>query len=248
MGINILPFKLGELVRPYAIGKLSGVSKSSALATVVVERVLDIIFTMIFFVIVLLVTNLPKLLIYGSYFIIVIIVFVIAFLVFLFYQESRALKWADYIFKLFPDMVAAKLRHILESFIKGLHVFKATEHFVIIFVLTLLMWFGYTLSVYYGFYAFNLVEQYHLTIFSALVIIVFTAVGLMIPAAIGGFGTFHYFCQIGLNTMNVPDGLAVGYAVILHGVSFALISILGLIYLWKENMCLIDYQSDEEAE
>ena len=39
---NILP-RAGELARPYSIGKLEGISKSSALGTIVVERIMDIL-------------------------------------------------------------------------------------------------------------------------------------------------------------------------------------------------------------
>src|SRR5512140_3574978 len=37
---NVLP-RAGELARPYSIGKLEGISKSSALGTIVVERIMD---------------------------------------------------------------------------------------------------------------------------------------------------------------------------------------------------------------
>ncbi len=37
---NVLP-RVGELVRPYVAGKLEGISKSTALGTVVIERIID---------------------------------------------------------------------------------------------------------------------------------------------------------------------------------------------------------------
>ena len=42
MGNNILPARLGELLRAYSLGRSAGVSRSAALASVVVERILDI--------------------------------------------------------------------------------------------------------------------------------------------------------------------------------------------------------------
>ena len=44
---NILP-KVGEVVRPYAIGKLEKVSRSAAFGTVIVERIFDILSFMLF--------------------------------------------------------------------------------------------------------------------------------------------------------------------------------------------------------
>ena len=245
MGMNVLPMRLGEFVRPYAVGMLGGISKSSALATVVLERILDLVCLMVFFAIVVLVVDLPEWFIMGGYMVVAAIVGIITFLFLLYYQEKRALTWINNILRWFPKTISEKAKDILSKFIKGLHVFKASENYVAIIILTFLMWLGYTLSVYYGFYAFNLVEKYDLNLFSALVIIVFTAVGLMIPSAPGGIGPFHYLCQEGMNLMGVSPGEAVGFAFFNHAVSFTLNSILGVAYLWKENLRLVDIRQGE---
>ena len=245
MGLNILPMRLGEFVRPYAIGKLGGVSKSSALATVVLERMLDLVCLMLFFAIVILVVDLPEWFITASYAVVATIAVIIVFLVLLYFQEKRALEWLYYVLNWFPKRISEKAKDIMGKFMKGLYVLKTSKHYLVIIILTFLMWLGYTLSVYYGFYAFNLIHKYDLNLFSALVIIVFTAVGLMIPSAPAGIGPFHYFCQEGMKFMNVSPGESVGYAVFIHAVSFALISILGVIYLWKENLRLVDIQQGD---
>lgn len=50
MGILLLPARTGELLRPYLISQQKGVDVRSALATVVVERILDGLTIMGFFV------------------------------------------------------------------------------------------------------------------------------------------------------------------------------------------------------
>ena len=51
MCIMVFPLRLGEFVRPYLIRQVDGVSASGALATVIVERVIDgLIFVALFFV------------------------------------------------------------------------------------------------------------------------------------------------------------------------------------------------------
>ncbi len=242
MAINVLPMRLGELVRPYAIGVLGGISKSSALATIVVERVLDMVFLMIFFAIVLFIVELPPWFVQGSYAILVIIAVALAFLLFLFIQEKRAVAFVRYILRWFPDSVADKAAAILESFIRGLHAFRENRQYIRIILFSVFMWLGYMLSVYYGFYAFGFMEKYGLNLFSALVIIVFTSVGLMIPAGPAGVGTFHAFCQEGMAFMGVTMGEGLGYAILIHTVSFAVIAVLGIYYLWKENLKLMDLQ------
>ena len=49
MANNLLPMRLGELVRSYYIGERENISKTSALVTIFVERVLDAL-TLLFFI------------------------------------------------------------------------------------------------------------------------------------------------------------------------------------------------------
>jgi len=134
----------------------------------------------------------------GSYAILAIIAGIVAFLLFLFIQEKRAVSIVRYLLRWLPGSVADTAARILTSFIKGLHAFRDNRHYIRILAYSVLMWIGYTLSVYWGFYAFGFTEQYDLNLFSALVIIVFTSVGLMIPAGPASVGTFHAFCQEGM--------------------------------------------------
>ena len=48
MANNLLPMRMGELVRSYYLGQREGISKTSALATIFVERVLDAIVLLFF--------------------------------------------------------------------------------------------------------------------------------------------------------------------------------------------------------
>ena len=49
MANNLLPMRLGELVRSYHVGEREGVSKTSALMTIFIERILDAL-TLLFFI------------------------------------------------------------------------------------------------------------------------------------------------------------------------------------------------------
>ena len=49
MANNLLPLRLGELVRSYYVGEREGISKTASLATILVERVLDAL-TLLFFI------------------------------------------------------------------------------------------------------------------------------------------------------------------------------------------------------
>ena len=48
MANNLLPMRIGELVRSYYVGEREGISKTAALATIFVERVLDALTLLLF--------------------------------------------------------------------------------------------------------------------------------------------------------------------------------------------------------
>ncbi|MDD3642101.1 MAG: lysylphosphatidylglycerol synthase transmembrane domain-containing protein, partial [Candidatus Krumholzibacteria bacterium] len=54
MANSVLPVRLGEFVRAYVIGRKERISKSSAFATIVVERIIDGVTVLAFFVAVVL--------------------------------------------------------------------------------------------------------------------------------------------------------------------------------------------------
>ena len=49
MAISLLPVRMGEIVRPYLISQKSPVKLGSSLATIVVERIFDMLTLMIFY-------------------------------------------------------------------------------------------------------------------------------------------------------------------------------------------------------
>ena len=48
MANNLLPLRLGEVVRSYYVGEREGVSKTAALATILVERLMDALTLIVF--------------------------------------------------------------------------------------------------------------------------------------------------------------------------------------------------------
>ena len=59
MANNLLPARLGEFVRAYIMGKKEGISKSSTLATIVLERIFDGLALLFFLAFISLLFSLP---------------------------------------------------------------------------------------------------------------------------------------------------------------------------------------------
>ncbi len=245
---NVFPLRMGEFLRAFAIGKSQKISKSSAFATVFVERfILDFVPLLLVLALTfsLFASILGDEIKYGGYLISVITCFVIALVIVL-------IKWTDATVEKLKQILPARLfrfvEHFLPSFTKGCLVFKKAEHYFAITGLTFLVWVLYILSIYFSFFIFDFPEKYGLNISASLVVLVFASFGIMIPASPGYVGTFHYFCALSLNALGVgiPDGEVKSFALVSHLLNMLPVSIIGLIYFWRENLHFSDAVAEKE--
>ncbi|MCH8018880.1 flippase-like domain-containing protein [candidate division KSB1 bacterium] len=245
---NIFPLRMGEFLRAFAIGKSQKISKSSAFATVFVERfILDFVPLLLVLVLTfsLFASILGDEIKYGGYLISVITCFVIALVIVL-------IKWTDATVEKLRQILPAKLfkfvEHFLPSFTKGCLAFKKAEHYLAITVLSVLVWALYILSIYFSFFIFDFPAKYGLDISASLLVLVFASFGIMIPASPGYVGTFHYFCALSLNALGagIPDGEVKSFALVSHLMNILPISIIGLFYFWRENLHFSDAVAEKE--
>ena len=239
---NFIP-RGGEIARPYALGKLENISISSSLATVIVERVLDVL-TLLVLVIFVLIYN-YEILIYNFPWlkiavIVSLIISVLGFAVFILLslKTEFAFKIIKRLVSFLPEKVSLKIESLLKSFVEGLLIIKDPKNYFFIFVSTLLLWFAYTIQWYIPFYSFNMVDDYSLTIISALILNVIVAIGIMIPVP-GATGTYHAFCIQALTGLFfVNKATAAAYATVTHAVGLIGISIVGFYFFIHDNIKL----------
>jgi hypothetical protein len=71
---------------------------------------------------------------------------------------------------------------------------------------------------------------------SSFLVTTLLVVGVAVPTP-GAVGGFHTMYKFGVVTFfGVPDDRAVGAAVVLHAVSFVPVTLLGLVFMFKEGL------------
>ncbi len=230
---SLLP-RFGELARPYAINKLERIPLSTAIGTVIVERVIDVISLVAIFALSLAFFREPirrafpwmesgsAVLLAGS----------IAFLVFTLFltlKSEQTIAFVDRFLHLVPARFASRVEGVLRTFIDGLLVIHNREKYLMIGLLTALLWFLYTLQFYVVFFAFASTAS--LDLLAAMVVMVISSVGILIPMP-GGTGTFHLFCSQGLSLLfGIPTAQALSYATVTHAIGLIFLLIFGSFFL-----------------
>lgn len=248
MGNSVLPARLGELIRPYVLGKKENLSISAALATVVVERIFDGICMLFLLAIVLLFfapaissntndfINLPRIRLI-SYTFLAVNIAILIFLYLLIKYPDKSVTIIKKIFGFLPVHWVDKLGHLLLSFVDGLHILHQPKQIFLASFYSFAVWITVAIEILFVQYAFHLGS---LPLSAPIFIMIIVAIGVMLPSAPGYVGPYHAACRGALVLLGVEVNTAIGFAVILHASQVIVVILVGFYYLWKEGLKLSD--------
>jgi uncharacterized protein (TIRG00374 family) len=229
MAISLLPVRMGEIVRPYLISQKSPVKLGSSLATIVVERIFDMLTLMIFLLIVLVEVELPQWIFRSAVSILLIFIPLLFLLIFLAVKREFSSKGVDRILSKLPQKLSSRLMRLFHSFIDGLQILPDLKRTISVVLLSLLIWGLVGSATYILFYAFPSMDQ--LPLAAGFAVLVITALGVTLPTAPGFIGNYHFSCVIGLTLFDVPKTDALTFAILLHFLQLAVMILLGVICL-----------------
>ena len=237
---NVLP-KVGELVRPYAIGKLENISRSAALGTLIVERIFDVISFLIMIALIPLIYSGPLLQVFpwlqatGIWITALTFAFIAVF-TFLMLRRDVVVRILNFFTRHLSERRAVQVERITHSFLDGFLFLKEPKHYFIIAFQSVMVWGLYIIMMYLPFFAFGLTEKYSLDIRAAMVLQAISSLGYMAPTP-GATGPYHYFTVQALTKLyDVDDDLARSYATVTHAVGYLGITFLGLYYFWTDKL------------
>ncbi len=227
MAIGVLPARLGEFVRPYLVKQHSGVRMSATMATVVLERLFDLLTLMVLLFIVLVKIDLPPEIFKAGCIMLTVSLVLLAFFMVLGTRQEFAERLVARVVGWLPDRIGKAVGHFAEAFLEGLQLLPDIKRTAWVLLLSLCIWLMTGLSNYFMFYAFGM----DLSVFNAFAILAIVALGVMIPAAPGFIGTYHYACVLGLTAFGILKSEAFSYAVALHFMQMAPVILIGLVLL-----------------
>jgi hypothetical protein len=234
MLIVAIPARIGEFARPYLITRKSTIKMSSALGSIVLERVFDLLAIVILLPIVMFFTPLPPWMITSGILLLLIVAVILCLLILLVAKKTFAMGLVYALLKRLPDRFSLKLEGMVEYFIEGFRVIERPRLFAYIFFLSLLVWLANVLSIYAMFFALG----FDLSFMAALTVMIILIFGITIPTAPGFVGNWHYFTMIGLLIFGISKTDAMTFAIVHHALCTTLTVILGLIFLPSNTLSI----------
>ena len=242
----LMPAHLGELLRAYVLGKKRGVSASSTFATIVVERIIDVLALLLLMVFAVFVYPFPDWINKAGYAMLIGTVGLFVFLILLKKYFAFFERFVRLFLKPLPKKLQEKLGRGIRSFVLGLVPLRSAWDYPVVAVLSVVIWACYGFIIHLVLYAFDFVSVYHLPWSTSLIVLVVTTIGIVVPSSPGYVGTYHWLCQISLAMFGVPAGPALSFAILTHGVNFLPVLIAGLILAYYEGVEIFKVQ-DKDA-
>ena len=221
---NLLPARMGEVVRAYVLGRKSDVSVSLALAITFLERLLDGLTITLILVLAGCVAPLPP---WGRRLLgVAALVFVSATLAVALITTARrfVLEVARRVTGPLPPPVARRLLDILERAVGATDCLRDATLAGKILLLSVAVW------VVEGTMFLVVLPAFHLAaspVMAAMALSV-TNLGILVPSSPGYIGPFHYFCMQALLMFGVPQETALGYAIMVHLLYYVPVTLWGL--------------------
>ena len=210
---NILPFKLGEILKSLVLSNETKNSNSDVLSSVVVEKFLDLISLLVFSLICLLISPVVDIGETSLFF----LVFIIGMIIILSLVILLLVKY------LFQNLKS------VDNFFQNLKMMKerlSLQEIILSNIYGTIIWLVYWMNVHLIFKAFD----FNIEAYESLLILVVASIINSIPSLPGAVGTFHLGLRSVIEGLNILNINAESLITILHLYGYLSLSLVGLFY------------------
>ncbi|MDQ3069182.1 MAG: flippase-like domain-containing protein [Acidobacteriota bacterium] len=235
----LLPARAGELIRPWMLSRETGISASAAFATVIVERLFDLVAVLALFCVWRLLPAPPGAAEIEGVTAAAIIAGVagvaalgVTFL--LAGHSERVGALSTLLVRVLPARAATAVVALVQKFARGLAIMRRPGPIVLALGLSLLLWASIGVSTWVTSRAFGITFPFPASFLLSLFLIVGVAVPT--PGGIGGFHAAYSFAVTRL--FGATQEQAVACAIVLHAVSFVPVTLVGLVIMAKAGLTI----------
>ena len=219
---NVLPARLGEVVRAHVVGKSAGIKRTVAFSSILVERIFDgsaIVFLLILGTQSLTLPDwadevrIGGLGLFSAALICVLLVGV--------FHEFVSTS----ITRMIPHQGAAEA---LIGLSEGVALaVRNIRTLVLIITSSIAIWLIESAMFAYCMQAF----AFNTSFSAAMFVMAIVNLGVLIPSSPGGLGVFQYFAVLALTFLGIENAPATAYAIVIHLAQYLPVTIIGLLWL-----------------
>ncbi|MDQ7029293.1 MAG: lysylphosphatidylglycerol synthase transmembrane domain-containing protein [Ardenticatenia bacterium] len=226
---NVLPARVGDVVRSYVVAEWTGIRLAHVLSTTVLERLVDsLIIVVLFFLLIPLFPISARL---GGVAFLVLVGILVLFVV-VTWQRHRLHAWLMRALEHLPGVDGQKWASSLSNALAAFEVVRTPRALMVTLGWSVLVW-GEGILVYW-----LVLRAFGLEVSPAVaaLAIVAAALGLALPSAPAGVGTYEGAVLGALLLVGVEENAARGAVITLHAVNFVTLNAAGIWSLARRGM------------
>ena len=250
---NVLPVRLGELVRSYFLNIREGVSKTTALATILIERVADGMALLLLVGVVAI--FIPPVDLFRSIgeltrvpWLLLTMMLSVPFFSFAFLLVSMAVwperveRFMERVLSYLPARARPMASFLSSRFLQGLAALRHPDRLGKIVALSIPVW-TFEASLFF-LIALGFGLDDYFSIWKLMGVLILTTatsnLGTIIPSGGGGVGPFEFFAQATLVYFAVDVSVASAYVLVVHASLLVPVTIIGMAYASLSNHTLTE--------
>ena len=227
-----IPGRVGDLARAYLIGDITDQSVAFALGTVALEKMMDLVMSVLLFVTLLPFVVFPVWLQSWGVTTALAPVGLFGFTMLVAYQQRRALRLLAGLVRLLPPFLRPGVLQQMEQALDSLEALRNPRAQLQLWMLSAVGWGMAAMTNYLLFLALALSLSYTAALFLLLVI----QLGVAVPSSPGKVGVFQYLCLLALGVFGVERDLAFTYSFLLYAVALLPLVLCGALFLGWGNI------------
>jgi glycosyltransferase 2 family protein len=227
---TILPLRLGDVARSVLIGSVPPITISRGISTMVVERVLDMLFIVTLLPFTLAgIEYLPEWMRAGSLVSGVAAIAAILILIVAANQRSRVERIVTRLIDYIPFLNTKVWVSRTDNFLAGLNSLTHLKDGTILLLLSAVTWIPIIVAYYTTMLAVNL----EATAVMAAFIVCAAALSVALPSSPGQIGVFHAGVIAALQVWGQPEAASASFAFLYHALNSAILITLGIIGIFS---------------
>ena len=237
---NVLPARIGEVARGYALSKRIGVPFTYAVSTVFIDRVFDLLGLLLITFIFFPGQALPAFVSKALY-VLVVIFLICVLMLFAISQERVAQTITSYLHR-HPKPLFKKLAKRISEIHENLRRIRTPGRLSLFVVLTVANWFSMAMALYFSLKTFGVSLPFVYVPFVCAIL----QMGLAVPSSPGYIGVYEFLLVTLLGIFGVPKYEAFAVAIFFHATWYIPYNVLGFIFIIKQHLHIKDIQKMEE--
>ena len=229
---NLLPARIGELYRAHFLSRRARMSRSGAVASIVVERTFDGLMLVVMILLLFFLFPQAQFLSDAALAMALVFLALAAGIVIYGFATARMNRAIARVLGLLPQKLQQSVNLRLEFFLKGIRGVSTTGRYLTVSLYTVCAWFFEACAIALVLGSFRI----SLTLSGFVLVYALSGLATTLPSGPGYVGPYQYAFVLSLGASGISEETALAVSLATQLALFGSVTVIGLALLWRDQL------------